>query len=187
MLLLILLWDGDIIHFTCFIKNVSVFTLTIVRYFWMPSDLFITICLGILQPHQMPSWCSLIVLASIHNSNDGANPRQGLCIENECTSLKGTVHHKMKIVSSFTHPYAFPDLGCVSQKQLWPQVLSLPIEFNGNNDHSLLTMVLRNAPLHDFLSTVEHKKKKKKSGMLRNCFCNESQRQNNTWSYWISL
>ncbi len=31
--------------------------------------------------------------------------------------------------------------------KLWSQVLSLPIEFNGNKDHSYLTMVLRNAPL----------------------------------------
>ncbi len=28
------------------------------------------------------------------------------------------------------------DMGCASQKQLWSRVLSLPIEFNGNNSHS---------------------------------------------------
>ncbi len=30
----------------------------------------------------------------------------------------------------------FTDQGCISQKQLWSQVLSLQIEFNGNNGHS---------------------------------------------------
>ncbi len=45
-------------------------------------------------------------------------------------------------------------LGCVSQKQLWSQVPSLPIEFNGTNDHSYLTMLLGNAPLGSFVLRV---------------------------------
>ncbi len=35
--------------------------------------------------------------------------------------------------------------GAFAKKQLWSQVPSLPIEFNGTNDHSLLTILLGNA------------------------------------------
>lgn len=39
-----------------------------------------------------------------------------------------------------------PSLVCVSQKQLWSQVPSLPTEINGTCDHSWLRMLLGNAP-----------------------------------------
>ncbi len=45
--------------------------------------------------------------------------------------------------------------GYVSQKQLWSQVLSLPIEFNRTDHHSWLMMLLGNAPQFSiFLSRI---------------------------------
>ncbi len=45
-------------------------------------------------------------------------------------------------------------LELISQKQILSQVPSLPIEFNGTNDHSYLMMLLENAP--DLKENVTH-------------------------------
>lgn len=107
MLLLLLLWDVDILHFTCFIKNVSVFTLTIVRYFWRPSDLFITVCLGILQPIKRPAD---IQVGSFYWPQYKIAMMEPIPKVAKKINLSGTVHPKIKIISSFTHPYASPNL-----------------------------------------------------------------------------
>jgi len=47
-----------------------------------------------------------------HSQTEGAH---GLC--KMLSSLKGVVHPKMKILSSFTHPCVIPNLSSVEQKE----------------------------------------------------------------------
>ncbi len=50
-------------------------------------------------------------------------------------SKKLKEHFLIRVASSQLNSWDI-DLGCVSQKQLWSQVPSLPIEFNGTYHHS---------------------------------------------------